>query len=337
MKIISVLILVMMILPLLGSANAQYDSIGEEIKTESTPAPYYTFRCSYLPYKHSFLKPAGFTGLYNFSGIQGFLLSPGEKATVTYSIEKTFDIPARFENYTENQILTNNAFFYEKEEIILQNNIETRTKIGDNGQPTIEYRYSYTTPYGTTYSTSSTTKPEDTIIIPTNKPVNPGATINFEPSKLTLGNIVDTLNHNHTNDLAITATIQLDENATKGTYWLSFNENPCLGTPLVLFTIGDSLYQGDENEIMQCPYGYQNKLRACLEFKSPASLYDHEFSIHEKRDILSPLKQFKFGILPSEIKCKTDFKLIQKYDSSPACVKPETKQKLIERGWAKAN
>ena len=49
------------------------------------------------------------------------------------------------------------------------------------------------------------------------------------------------------------------------------------------------------------------------------------------------LKQFKFRILLSEIKCKTDFTLIQKYDSSPTCVKPATKQKLIERGWAKAN
>lgn len=47
-----------------------------------------------------------------------------------------------------------------------------------------------------------------------------------------------------------------------------------------------------------------------------------------------PLKQFKSGINIDEIKCKEDLILITKsYDGTPACVKPETKQKLIERGW----
>lgn len=51
--------------------------------------------------------------------------------------------------------------------------------------------------------------------------------------------------------------------------------------------------------------------------------------------LLSPLKQFKSGILGDEIQCKENLVLIQKYDGSPACVTPETKIKLIERGWTK--
>lgn len=50
--------------------------------------------------------------------------------------------------------------------------------------------------------------------------------------------------------------------------------------------------------------------------------------------IMSPLKQFKSGIATDEIQCKDDLVLVQKYDQSPACVRPETKTKLIERGWA---
>ncbi len=51
--------------------------------------------------------------------------------------------------------------------------------------------------------------------------------------------------------------------------------------------------------------------------------------------ILSPLKQLKNGILPQEIKCKEDLILTIKIsDGSAACVKSETKAKLIERGWA---
>ncbi len=38
-----------------------------------------------------------------------------------------------------------------------------------------------------------------------------------------------------------------------------------------------------------------------------------------------------------EISCKETFVKIYKIDNSPACVKPQTAQKLIERGWAKPN
>ena len=48
-----------------------------------------------------------------------------------------------------------------------------------------------------------------------------------------------------------------------------------------------------------------------------------------------PLKQFRAGIPSAEIKCKEGFDLVIKVSSgSPACVKPQSKQKLLERGWA---
>jgi hypothetical protein len=50
--------------------------------------------------------------------------------------------------------------------------------------------------------------------------------------------------------------------------------------------------------------------------------------------LLSPLKQFESGVLVDEISCKEDLVLITKArNGNPACVKPETKIKLIERGW----
>ena len=51
-----------------------------------------------------------------------------------------------------------------------------------------------------------------------------------------------------------------------------------------------------------------------------------------------PLQQTKFGIPNIDVKCKEDLKLVFKNpDGSPACVTDETKQKLIERGWAKTS
>jgi len=51
---------------------------------------------------------------------------------------------------------------------------------------------------------------------------------------------------------------------------------------------------------------------------------------------LSPLQQFKSGILVDQIKCNDGLILVLKTsDETPACVKLDTKIKLIERGWAK--
>lgn len=55
----------------------------------------------------------------------------------------------------------------------------------------------------------------------------------------------------------------------------------------------------------------------------------------DSQDHKSPLMQLKQGIPLDSIQCKEGLELIFKSSNGfPACVKPETKQKLIERGWA---
>jgi hypothetical protein len=64
-------------------------------------------------------------------------------------------------------------------------------------------------------------------------------------------------------------------------------------------------------------------------------------SLAEKTEFVfpPPLKQIKSGILIDEIKCKEGLELVIKKEHRyhPMCVKPETKIKLIERGWTKEN
>jgi len=50
-----------------------------------------------------------------------------------------------------------------------------------------------------------------------------------------------------------------------------------------------------------------------------------------------PLKQIKYhGIATESVTCIEGLVLIKKLsDNSPACVKPYTAQKLVERGWGK--
>lgn len=52
---------------------------------------------------------------------------------------------------------------------------------------------------------------------------------------------------------------------------------------------------------------------------------------------LPPHKQKKNGMGIEFIKCNDGLVFVQKNDGSPSCVKPETKERLIERGWAKIN
>ena len=47
----------------------------------------------------------------------------------------------------------------------------------------------------------------------------------------------------------------------------------------------------------------------------------------------SPRTQSIDGVPPHEIVCNKTLNLIQKHDDSPACVNPETKEKLEQRGW----
>ena len=50
--------------------------------------------------------------------------------------------------------------------------------------------------------------------------------------------------------------------------------------------------------------------------------------------ILSPFKQYAMDIPVDEIQCRESLIVMEKYDGSPACVKPATAEKLIQRGWA---
>lgn len=49
--------------------------------------------------------------------------------------------------------------------------------------------------------------------------------------------------------------------------------------------------------------------------------------------VAPPLQQIQSGISPNEVECKANLVLIHKRDGSPACVKPQTAQLLVERGW----
>ena len=58
-------------------------------------------------------------------------------------------------------------------------------------------------------------------------------------------------------------------------------------------------------------------------------------SKNKQEIVLPPLKQSKSGVKSDLVKCKPALVLIIKNsDDTPACVKPETKAQLFERGWA---
>ncbi len=65
---------------------------------------------------------------------------------------------------------------------------------------------------------------------------------------------------------------------------------------------------------------------------SPAQYYGIVEGYMDKK-YLAPLDQADHGVAPKSIRCNGDLVLVQKYDNTPACVKPETKEKLEQRGW----
>ena len=51
------------------------------------------------------------------------------------------------------------------------------------------------------------------------------------------------------------------------------------------------------------------------------------------QEVISPLKQFSNGTPYNEIKCQQGLQLTQRYDGTPACVRPDTYFELIKRDW----
>lgn len=68
----------------------------------------------------------------------------------------------------------------------------------------------------------------------------------------------------------------------------------------------------------------------------PPRFCNKENVVYQFHYLFPPKKQIQNGITLENILCSSDFELISKSsDNSPACVKPDSVQKLIERGWGK--
>jgi hypothetical protein len=84
--------------------------------------------------------------------------------------------------------------------------------------------------------------------------------------------------------------------------------------------------------------GEYRKFVSVKENGSDYITYENSFSVISDtiNNYISPLNQFKSGVPSKEIQCKIGLELIFKSSNGfPACVKPDTQEKLIERGWAK--
>ena len=79
------------------------------------------------------------------------------------------------------------------------------------------------------------------------------------------------------------------------------------------------------------PYPISTKNIQPEDYTATIKITKYEELQNEEISILPPLKQVKLGV---ERLCKPELVFVTKYDGSPACVKPETREKLIERGWA---
>jgi len=120
------------------------------------------------------------------------------------------------------------------------------------------------------------------------------------------------------------------------------------GTSPGLFFTYTTTQSGTANATVTFPYKVKNQtdpnqsnIDQTISKSFLFTIYDNNTTIsipHSEPPIQSfstPLQQFKSGIVANNVTCNQGLKLILKSeDGSPACVKPDTAQKLIERGWA---
>ncbi len=99
--------------------------------------------------------------------------------------------------------------------------------------------------------------------------------------------------------------------------------------------------QKEEPEMIEMLYASSFKVKKYSDFANPVSCgygigplsKECAISFYHK-EYLSPVKQFESGTYHSEIRCKDGLELVMRSSNSfPACVKPDTIPKLLERGW----
>ena len=101
---------------------------------------------------------------------------------------------------------------------------------------------------------------------------------------------------------------------------------------------------GIANATVTFSYFVENNTSPNLSFDNNATDISKSFvyvvsnqSVPSISSISSPLAQFKSGVLANNVTCKQGLELIFKAeDDSPACVRQQTVQVLVERGWAKS-
>lgn len=113
---------------------------------------------------------------------------------------------------------------------------------------------------------------------------------------------------------------------------LDLTQNPSNQTFDGLIDIPNSLADGLYNLTFTAKSYYSGYQMTSVVI--PVSVNYNEMNNTTIPEFPSPLKQFKSGIPAINVKCNQGFSLIiRQEDDKPACVKPDTVQKLIERGW----
>lgn len=130
-----------------------------------------------------------------------------------------------------------------------------------------------------------------------------------------------------TEESVITATSCPPLTSINGTFTAEMEEKHKFELQYDGNTFRYKIYHDVQSPFSQSQPSLEDQLKQARQNIEPVKMVDGA--------IISPLKQFKSGILAENVQCKEGLQLVIKAkDDSPACVKPETKLKLIERGWA---
>src|SRR2546427_923983 len=156
----------------------------------------------------------------------------------------------------------------------------------------------------------------------------------IQSSDLTINSVLSTINLN-TSSTIVTYTITAKNNI-KGIYDIPLRF--CGGySPLLVIGLNES----EVDPLIF--YNYFAALPTCPAYTPPADQTIINYSGIISKDItvditkIPPLKQIEGFVKGHDIICKHGFVHLKKFsDNSPACVKPQTAQKLVERGWGKS-
>lgn len=226
-------------------SNQYYADLATPLAEQVIPGPRPTSTCPGAVHVPSHVVNSTGFHAYNFSGSDDYVISPGQKGTLTYRIDASGQLNLTSSLYQSSfgQSVLNYIAFYSQENFTMKQTVVSKTIDFGNGTISDGYTACYTLPYpylGRDCHGGPGPLPSNitSVLVPGYDPPMGISMMSAPRSEdVKIGGIYD-----------VTTMISVSKDVKQGAYWIALPPGVCRGGGLALITVGNQPYSNQDVE-----------------------------------------------------------------------------------------